>query len=167
MWQFLFAYFGLSYANESANSWTWFHVLPSLVNPVLQSGSSRQTSNPFRCISGRNGSLGSVRWGVAGLCCAASGRGASFSKLCQPVPGFLGNGRVLPLTDERWGNLRHANKQIARISYTTFATKSSITWNYNVGKQGGYLGHCFYLVLHKEFICSEIILNFHLQEDDL
>lgn len=67
-----------------------------------------------------------------------------------------------PLTAERRGNLRHVHKQKIRISYTTFSTKSSITWNCTVGKQAGHLGHCF-LVLHKGFICSEVILNFLLE----
>lgn len=61
MWQFLFAYFGLLYANETANSQTWFHVLPSLVNPrrgqrCRQSVVGKLQSH-LRCILGDMGSL--------------------------------------------------------------------------------------------------------------
>lgn len=74
-----------------------------------------------------------------------------------------GRESFLPLTGESRGNLRRGNEQKVRVSYTTFATKSSTTWNYTVGKQAGHLRHWFHSVLYKEVVCSEIMLNFHLE----
>lgn len=137
-------------------------MLPSLANPVLQSGSSRQNSNPFRWIFECNGSLALGQCEVRSwqLCAVLplleEPVSASLANLCLVV--FCGwEGECLPLTHERRGNLRHVNKQKVSISYTR------VTWNYAVGKQAGHLGQWFYLVLHKEFIWSEIILNFHLE----
>jgi len=64
----------------------------SKARAALRAVSSGQTSKPPQVHFGGFGKPGTrATWGEepAGPCYAASGRGASFSKSCQPVPGVF------------------------------------------------------------------------------
>lgn len=148
----------------------------SEVGAALQAVSSRQTSKPPQVHFGWYGKSGTRARGgeePAGLCHAASGRGASFSKSCQPLPGgsFVG-GREFFLTwaDERRGNLRDRAGRGGRegegdskegenfLCYFCHQKQHNLELHLfkKVGKQAGHLGHRSYMVLHKGLIHSEV-----------
>ena len=121
----------------------------SKARAALQAVSSGKTSKPPQVHFGWYGKSGTrAMWGEepAGLCHAASGRGASFSKSCQPLPcGFFcgWEGVIFTWADERRDLRGDGNEQKVRISYATFAIKSSTAWNYTAIQESGKASRTF------------------------
>lgn len=173
MWQFLFACFGLSYANESANSWTWFHLLPLLACKSKGKAACRQAA-AGKCqshLSWRIWEVQSPGWrGVRSLkVCAMmplleESFLASLIKFC--LVGVCGwKGVIFNL--DRWKERPSERQEEEKEGDNTFATKSSqkraTVFLKRMGKWTGHLGYWSYLVLLQGLLKPwlRVILNYH------